>query len=256
MKYAICTVSAAVVRREPNHRSEIVNQLLFGDKMEVLEEKEEWFRIKSTYDDYEGWLTYHLIKEIDEATALKDVNFYTTGLVNELHFSNQLMNIPLGASLTGFDEKTKFLWNKSFEYKGAYRKASEIFDKGFLLTTAYSLLNAPYLWGAKTLMGIDCSGFVQTVFKVNGIKLKRDAYQQAEQGTAVENLLSAKELDLAFFQNTQGKIIHVGIILENNQIVHASGKVRIDTIDEEGIVNSDTGKRTHQLHSIRRVTSF
>jgi gamma-D-glutamyl-L-lysine dipeptidyl-peptidase len=113
-------------------------------------------------------------------------------------------------------------------------------------------IDTPYLWGGKSVFGIDCSGFVQQVFKMFGMKLLRDAYLQAEQGSVVASLEESKLGDLAFFQNENGRVIHVGIILENNQIVHASGKVRMDTVDEKGIVNNETGKRTHQLHSMRR----
>lgn len=253
MDYAICTVAAAPVRKEPDHRSEMVNQLLFGETMQVMEEKSEWLRIKSLYDDYEGWLTHHLITGVEETVAFPEINFYATGLINTLQFSNQFMNIPFGSSLPGLNEATKFLWNKNYQYKGVYRKTSEAFEKNFLFETVCSFLNAPYLWGGKTFMGLDCSGFVQTVYKVLGIKLKRDAYLQAKQGIEIENASVAKEGDLAFFENDHGKIIHTGIILKNNRVAHASGKVRIDTLDEIGIVNSETGKRTHQLHSIRRV---
>jgi cell wall-associated NlpC family hydrolase len=123
-----------------------------------------------------------------------------------------------------------------------------------LLENIYTpFLDTPYLWGGKSVFGIDCSGFVQQVFKMFGIKLLRDAYLQATQGSEVNNLQEAQRGDLAFFQNEDGRITHVGIILKDKQIVHASGKVRIDSIDEQGIVNSETGKRTHHLHSIKKL---
>lgn len=102
-------------------------------------------------------------------------------------------------------------------------------------------------------MGVDCSGFVQTVFKLFGVQLLRDAYQQAEQGILIERLEKVKDGDVAFFQNENGRVTHVGILLNSSKIIHASGKVRIDTLDEQGIVNTDNGKRTHHLHSVRRV---
>lgn len=253
MEYAICTVPAAPVRKEPSHRSEMTNQLLFGETLQVLEEKDEWFRVKAMYDDYEGWLTWHLITPVDKLIAEKDHRYVTDVLTNPINFSDQLISVPMGSFLAGFDEDTRFLWDQRYEYYGSYQDTASGFDPDLLIRTIDTWLNAPYLWGGKTFMGVDCSGFVQTVYKLLGIKLKRDAYQQAEQGSVVENLSEAEEGDLAFFHNDSGRIIHVGILLEGAQIVHASGKVRIDPIDEMGIENREVGKRTHHLHSIRRV---
>lgn len=252
MEYAICVVAAAPVRKEPNHRSEMVNQLLFGETMQVLEEKDEWFKIKSTYDDYEGWLTYHLISQVDKRFAESDDLFIASLLTNPVTLPDQLINAPMGSILTGFDEETRLLWDSKYKYHGTYRNMRKTFDSELLKKTIQQWINAPYLWGGKTFMGVDCSGFVQTVYKLLGVKLKRDAWQQAEQGNNV-NLESSKHGDLAFFHNENGRVIHVGIVLDSNQIVHSSGKVRIDKLDEKGIVNVETGKRTHQLHSIRRV---
>ena len=253
MGYAICTVAAASVRKEPDHRSEMVNQLLFGETMKVMEEKDEWLRIQSLYDDYEGWLTFHLIATVSKNIAEEEHYFIASLLINPIAVQDQFINAPMGSALVGFDEKTKLLWDKNYKYFGAYRNTTNFFDSDFLQRTICAWLNAPYLWGGKTFMGVDCSGFVQTVYKVLGIKLKRDAYLQAQQGIGIESLSFAKEGDLAFFHNEQGKIIHTGIILEDNRIAHASGKVRIDMLDEKGIVNIETGRRTHHLNCLRRV---
>lgn len=251
MQYAICTVAAAPVRKEPSHRSEMINQLLFGETMEILETKDEWFKIRSLYDEYEGWLTYHLIKEMEEAIARAGTSFFATGLVNPVTLPDQLINAPMGSALVGFDEETRMLWNENYKYHGTYKNTAKPFDQDFLHKITHAWLNAPYLWGGKTFMGVDCSGFAQTVFKLLGIRLKRDAYLQAEQGNPV-NLPQAKSGDAAFFHNESGRVIHVGIMFDADRIVHASGKVRIDRLDEQGIVNSENGKRTHRLHSIRR----
>lgn len=252
MEFAICNVAAAPVRKEPNHRSEMVNQLLFGETMQVLEKKDEWFRIRTLYDDYEGWLTHHLVEEIDRTIALQPLEYVAISMLNMIQTPDGLMNVTMGSHLTGYHPNKKYLWREDFEYTGSVKNLKGVFNGASIERFAREWLNAPYLWGGKTIMGVDCSGFVQTVYKIFGIKLKRDAWQQAEQGNAVKNLSKAKEGDLAFFHNENGRLVHVGIILEGNRIAHASGKVRIDTIDEKGIVNSETGKRTHELHSTRR----
>jgi gamma-D-glutamyl-L-lysine dipeptidyl-peptidase len=252
MNYAICTVAAAPVRKEDAHRSEMINQLLFGEPVQVLETKAEWVRIQSLYDGYEGWLTEHLITPVDEKTAAQPCPFVATALVNPVTLPDELVNVPMGASLTGLDEETRLLWDDQHRYHGTYRDVTEPLDIDLLWRSVQAWINAPYLWGGRTFMGVDCSGFVQVVYKVLGIALKRDAYQQAEQGTVVNSLQEARVGDIAFFENKEGRVVHVGILLGEGQIAHASGKVRIDRIDEEGITNVTNGKRSHQMHSIRR----
>ncbi|MDQ3681554.1 MAG: C40 family peptidase [Bacteroidota bacterium] len=252
MEYAICTVAAAPVRKEPSHKTEMTNQLLFGETMKILETKEEWFRVKSLYDNYEGWLTYHLIDEVEKDVASEPLQFICADLINSIQFADQVINAPMGAALTGFNKESGKLWNDQYSFDGMFRNFEQPSNEEELLQTAKKWLNAPYLWGGKTFLGVDCSGFVQTVFKVHGIRLSRDAWQQVKEGEAVEKLSFAKTGDVAFFNNPEGRITHVGILLNRNQIIHASGKVRIDKIDEEGIINIRADKRTHQLHSMKR----
>jgi cell wall-associated NlpC family hydrolase len=253
MMYAICAVSAAPVRKEPSHRTEMVNQLLFGDTVQIIEEKEEWLKIITVFDNYEGWVTNHMLTAINETEGRNLPVFIASGLTNPVMHNDQLITAPMGSSLTGFNDKTRLLWDKSYLYQGNYKKMGQPFDKELLLKLVQLWINAPYMWGGKTYLGVDCSGFVQTVFKVLGVQLKRDAFQQAEQGMVVNTIEEVQTGDLAFFVNSSGKIVHVGILLHNSKIVHASGKVRIDPFDKIGIVNKETGNRTHTLHSIKRV---
>src|SRR5690606_26313776 len=104
----------------------------------------------------------------------------------------------------------------------------------------------------RTNFGIDCSGFSQIAFKMQGVKINRDASQQAEQGTAVDLLTEAKAGDSSSEHNEEGRITQVGIMLNNNQIIHASGRVKIDMIDDQGIFSSDLKKYSHKLRFIRR----
>lgn len=251
--YAICVVAAAPLRKESSHRSEMTSQLLFGETVQVLEEKEEWRRVKCRYDGYEGWVTYHLIEEISEVAATAPAPFVSTGLLNPVTLPDGLVNLPMGSSLTGFDEETRLLWDEKHKYHGTYRNTLTPHNDDLLWNALQPWMNAPYLWGGRTFMGVDCSGFVQTVFKVLGIRLQRDAYQQAVQGLPVEDLVLAITGDVAFFNNEAGKITHVGIVLNGDKIMHASGRVRVDTLTKDGIFDKAGGKQTHQLHSIRRM---
>lgn len=254
MTHAICTVSAAAIRKEPSHRSEMTSQLLFGEAVQVLEEKEEWRKVKCNYDGYEGWLTFHLIEGVDEAVVKERNTYVTTGLLNPATLPDSLVNIPIGSSLTGFDEETRLLWDDKHKYHGTYRNTTNpTYNEDLFWNTIQPWMNAPYLWGGRTFMGVDCSGFVQTVYKVLGIPLLRDAYQQATQGVPVEDLMVAQSGDVAFFDNENDKITHVGIILQGETIIHASGKVRIDVLTDKGIFNKESNTQTHKLHSIRRM---
>ena len=255
MDHAICTVAAAPVRKEDAHRSEMVNQLLFGETMAVLDTRGEWLLVRSHFDGYEGWLTNHLVSCIDEATATQPAPYVTTGLINPVTLPDALVNAPMGASLTGYDEETRLLWDGEHKYHGTFRNTTTPYDMDLLWRIVQAWLHAPYLWGGKTFLGVDCSGFVQTVFKVLGVPLLRDAWQQAGQGRAV-SLEGAQTGDVAFFHNEEGRVVHVGIIMNDDRIVHAAGKVRTDRITGEGIINSDHGRKTHSLHSVRRLLQF
>ena len=122
-----------------------------------------------------------------------------------------------------------------------------------MTSTAYLFLNAPYLWGGKTPLGIDCSGFTQLVYKINGVKLKRDASDQALQGQTLSFIEESEPGDLAFFDDSEGNITHVGLLLENHRIIHASGMVRIDKIDQSGIFNIETQSHSHKLRFIKKM---
>lgn len=254
MNTAINLLSVIPMRKEPSHRSEMVSQLLFGEYAEILEEAEHFVRVKCLYDDYEGWVQSNQLAIVEEVLT---TDTYIGNWTEEVLVNGSCINVPMCSPVYKSKQDLVRIGNAEIRYLPSDRecywnnKEKRLYPAP-LENIYQKFINTPYLWGGKSVFGIDCSGFVQQVFKMFGGKLLRDAYLQAEQGVSVDSLDQTKPGDLAFFHNEKGKVIHVGIVLENNQIVHASGKVRIDTVDEGGIVNKETGKRTHQLHSIRR----
>ncbi|WP_264538338.1 C40 family peptidase [Flavobacterium sp. N1736] len=251
--FGICNLAIVPVRSEPSDRSEIVTQLLFGEHIEILERQNQWARIKIQFDDYEGWIDskqYQVISEEHYNQLSKEAIILNADLIDYITApDNLLLPIPLGASLTFLNNSE--INTSNFDFEGT--KTSGIKPKNALINTAFMYLNAPYLWGGKTPFGIDCSGFTQMVYKLNGYKIHRDASQQAQDGEPLSFIEESEAGDLAFFDNEEGNIIHVGIIMENNYIIHASGKVRIDRLDHLGIYNPELNKHTHKLRVIKKI---
>jgi hypothetical protein len=251
--FGICNLAIIPLRLEPSDKSEIVSQVLFGEHFEILEKLNQWSRIKLQFDAYEGWVDskqYQIISEANYNQLSNDAIILNGDLVEYITASkNLLIPIPLGASITFLNNNE--INNSNYNFEGI--KVSGIKPKENLINTAFMYLNAPYLWGGKNPFGIDCSGFTQMVYKLNGYKLHRDASQQATQGDALSFIEECEAGDLAFFDNDEGNIIHVGIIMDDNYIIHASGKVRIDRLDHLGIYNPETNKHTHKLRVIKKI---
>ena len=251
--FGICNLAIIPLRFEPSDKSEIVSQVLFGEHFEILEQLKQWSKIKLQYDDYEGWVDskqYQIISESEYNQLSEDVIVLNADLVQYITGSDDLLlPITLGASLSFLSHGDINTSNYNFEGT----KISGTKTKDCLLNTAFMFLNAPYLWGGKTPFGVDCSGFTQMVYKLNGHKLMRDASQQSKQGEALSFIEESEPGDLAFFDNEEGNIIHVGIIMEDNHIIHASGKVRIDRLDHLGIYNAEANKHTHRLRVIKKI---
>lgn len=251
--FGICNLAIIPLRSEPNDRSEIVSQVLFGEHFEILEQHNQWYKIKIQYDAYEGWIDSKQIEVISESSFNKLSNDKIILSADLLEYitapNNYMIPIPLGSSLSFLTHNE--INRTNFEFEGS--KTSNQKSKESLINTSFMYLNAPYLWGGKTPFGIDCSGFTQMVYKLNGYHLLRDASQQATQGEALSFIEESEPGDLAFFDNDEGNIIHVGIIMADNYIIHASGKVRIDRIDHLGIFNVDTNKHSHKLRVIKKI---
>jgi hypothetical protein len=251
--FGICNLAIIPLRFEPSDRSEIVSQVLFGEHFEILEQLKQWSRIRMQYDDYEGWVDskqYQLISESSFNQLSEDAIILNADLIEYITAPNNiLIPIPLGSSVSFLNYNE--INTSNFDFEGT--KISGIKPKEGLINTSFLYQNAPYLWGGKTPFGIDCSGFTQMVYKLNGYKLLRDASQQATQGEPLSFIEESEPGDLAFFDNDEGKIIHVGIIMEDNYIIHASGKIRIDRLDHLGIYNPETNKHTHKLRVIKKI---
>ncbi len=248
MRYGICNLSIVPLRLEASDASEMVSQVLYGDLFKVLEQRKSWHKIRLAFDKYEGWIDH---KQYLEITKEHYDDFSTmplklsTDLVEFIQGQDQqLYPITLGSTLNGLS-----LLNHTFD--GTFTQEKQ--PKERLIDTTFLYLNAPYLWGGKTPFGIDCSGFTQMVYKLNGYKLLRDASQQATQGEALSFIEESEPGDLAFFDNSEGEIVHVGIIMKDNYIVHAHGKVRIDRLDHSGIYNVDKRTHTHKLRVIKKI---
>lgn len=248
MQYGICNLNIVPLRLEPTDTSELISQVLYGEHFKVLEQRKKWSKIRITYDNYEGWIDnkqFVIITEEDYKTFNKLEPKYSGDLVEFISdINNNLIPVSLGININCCK-----LLSHSFDGREITGKQ----PKENLIETAFTYLNAPYLWGGKTPFGIDCSGLTQMVYKLNGYKLLRDASQQATQGEALSFIEECEPGDLAFFDNDEGKIIHVGLIMKDNYIIHAHGKVRIDRIDHTGIFNVNTKSYSHKLRVIKKI---
>jgi hypothetical protein len=253
MNYGISNLSIVPMRNEAADQSEMVNQVIFGEHFKVLEIRKKWSKIRLAHDSYEGWICNKQWIEIEEDIYKqldKEVATITTDILDIITKTHH-QPIVIGSILPSYKSGHALINNEMYQFDGLTTPGFIKKDK--LVENALMYLNAPYLWGGRSPLGIDCSGFTQMVYRLQGVDLPRDAYQQAEVGTTLSFVEESEPGDLAFFDNAEGKITHVGIILEDNHIIHASGKVRIDRIDQQGVFNTEIGNHTHKLRLIKSI---
>ena len=251
MKCAINRLSVCPIRAKPNDTSEMVSQLLFGERVEILEKyKSNWIKIKCVNDDYMGWMDPKQLMTIPE----DDIPVAIALEMSQPIWCDGLSTyITIGAELPLYDGMTSKIAGHTYRYSGQAIQLDQLNRSSLYLDKLVKKwLNAPYLWGGRSPFGVDCSGFTQVVYKCMGFNLMRDSSQQAQQGDTVDFIEQAQVGDVAFFSKSTDQITHVGIILEGQKIIHASGSVRIDTIDHYGIYNDELDQYTHRLKIIKR----
>ena len=268
MEYGICLQSVVPVRAEPSHRSEMVTQVLFGELYRVEAIENSWCRIVPAYDNYDGWIDLLQTNIIDEQEYMRLAGAETTVAIDlvqllSLDSGKSMKPVVIGSSLPAFSNQRICIGEDIYCYEGTVSESplnslstipqNILMTRQQLMEDAMLYINAPYLWGGRSPFGIDCSGFVQMVYKLQGLKLLRDASQQATQGEVISLLAEAAPGDLAFFDDAEGNINHVGMITDRQRIIHCSGQVRIDALDHEGIYNEKLQRYTHKLRLIKRI---
>jgi gamma-D-glutamyl-L-lysine dipeptidyl-peptidase len=259
MFYGISSLSIIPVRKEPSEKSEMVTQLLFGEHFEIREEMVGWSNIKNFWDGYEGWVDSKMITPVNKRMLRKLENrpYAISGDIISLIAVPNDRNIMLVAG------STLPLWRpylKEFTVNGdIYKLAGAVFygkikdPRSMIISQALKYFNAPYLWGGRSPFGIDCSGFSQIIYKMIGISIPRDAREQVKVGSAFTFVEEAEPGDLAFFDDEDGNITHVGILWEKNKIIHAYGKVRVDNVDQFGIFNAELKRYTHKMRVMKKI---
>lgn len=258
-RIGISIFSIVPLRAEASEKSEMYSQLLFGEMYEVIEEYQNWINIVTIFDKYEGWIDkkmhYDLEEDIQEHILNKKpfINAQNINIYDNSELLYPLTILPGSNLFFGKSNYSFEIQDKLFYLREEEKNELSIQSSNDLIFIAKRFLNAPYLWGGRTPYGIDCSGFTQIVNKICNINLPRDANQQVELGETIDFIDEVKQGDLAFFDDPEGNIIHVGIILNKSQIIHASGKVRMDKLDHQGIFNHETNEYSHKLRIIKRI---
>jgi cell wall-associated NlpC family hydrolase len=252
MDYFICENVFVPLRSGPTHKSEMLSQVLFGEKYIIIDQSARWLKIKTLFDDYSGWIDMDHLQHSESDDKSKG------SVLIKLLLCHKPDNTKIVLE-PGCEIYQPNFGNNTFSAGKSQFAASHDFNETFikstdsLTDTALKFINSPYIWGGRIPSGIDCSGLTQLVYKIHGIKIPRDSWQQSETGETISFIDDSRPGDLVFFDNERGKISHVGMMISNGLIIHASGRVRIDTIDHQGIFKPEIGGYSHHLRTIKRI---
>jgi hypothetical protein len=252
MEKYICENVFVPLRSGPSHKSEMLSQILFGEKYRVTDTSGSWMKIETLFDNYYGWIDLHHLQHTVDDSDVRGSVLNRSLLCNRNDGTK--MVLEAGCEIFNPDFKDsrftigKNIYTTSHEFSSSYLSTNES-----ITDTAMKFINSPYLWGGRVPSGIDCSGFSQLVYKIHGIAIARDSWKQAEEGKPVDFINEAQPGDLVFFDNERGRITHVGMILSQGLVIHASGRVRIDSIDHQGIFKKEINGYSHKLRMIRRI---
>ncbi len=255
LPYAVCRLAVVPVRRFPDMISEMSSQVRFGEGVEILEENRKLWKVRLRHDGYEGWVDSRQFTP-PQATCPPRASVLTDELAGWATCAGERRLLPPGTPLPEFSDGKFLVGVDTWEWTGAVHRIPQKPDFDLLLKEAERYLATPYLWGGRTLWGIDCSGLTQTLLRHQGVTVRRDCVEQVEQGRPVSSLAEALPGDLAFFDGARDGGSHVGIILTAGQVLHSSGYVRIDDLSAYGITVRKTGQLSHRLTFIRRVTDW
>ena len=259
MDYGICLQYFIPMRREDTDRAEMVSQVLFGESFSIVSRKNNFSYIKLDFDEYEGWVdskSIHLMenKKYHEYTQLPKFVLHQSLMIVPNNPGLPILKAGTGSTLA---ISNGILQPDLQEYSTPEDlNLKEVEDsQTALLHYCHYFLSVPYLWGGRSDMGIDCSGLVQNLYKQIGIALPRDASQQVQKGKIVNFISEVQKGDLAFFDNEEGAISHVGMLISSNRIIHASGQVKTDHFDHQGIFSEKESRYSHKLRVIKRILS-
>ncbi|HMQ46077.1 MAG TPA: NlpC/P60 family protein [Saprospiraceae bacterium] len=256
MEYRICSASVVPLRSGASHRSELASQLLFGELVEVLEKKgKQWVKVRCETDNFVAWVADNQLKPItpSEFDRYRKHFAFCLDLFQPILAQSYGIPITLGARLPDFDGIRFALENSVYTFSGQAVFPRDIRNPAeFILKIARKYLFAPHFQGGRSPLGIDSAGLIQLLYSLVNIPLPRLVEQQVFLGRPVDFIDQVRPGDVAFFENRQGRIIHCGLILSAQEVLHAYGSVRIDPLDHFGIYNSEAGRYTHFLRVVRR----